>query len=526
MPRALPRIARPRAMIAWTAGTGLAATPFDDLRGRWLADRGIAWNAGRDQPRAYAPPAVPQLDLTLDNHDGTFSPEAGPLAGFVGRGPTCTLDMEFGESIPADDPDTLADDPGVLANGLQTVRRFDGTVDDAPQDTAVGTPSTAVTALGTLLRLAETRVWSTFQQDIRIDQAIAYVLTQCGIPPERQVLDVAATTLPRWWANGETGLALLGQLLATEGAGAASYEDGGFVHFEGRQFRLNTPRSITAQAHLWDTYAGAASTAGGPIPSLYHVRDSGHRSNPEEVVKSVSTTIDVRNVQPLQKVWEHGGPLVLAPGETLDTQVKLGEPVTGAVAPQAGTDYVVAAGSLASVPTLVVIFAQQVHIRWVAGAGGATVNGATSNGPQLRATPWTVAYVHEQRNTNAFDFATSRYRGVDRQLDVWPEISRNQALDLVNSWYLRYYRPRTQMTVRLANVDGEHQRMMLRFRTSDKVTIHQGQLGVGHDFYVEQLRHELGAGGAHQLTLSCERAYDFEGMRFGTGQFGPGQFAE
>jgi hypothetical protein len=519
---AQPRLATYTVLIDWGAGTDVDTSEFNDVGPYYLNAPGLVVDGlGRDQTRAYAPPKAPAFDLVLTNEDGRFSP-GGPLANFLGRGPTVTVDGTWGQDVLADATDINVDNAIVLVNGLEPLRMFTGIVDDMPQAISRPDRTVAVRALGRLSTLTDKKPTTILYENIRTDQAIGYLLDAVEWPADARSLDTGDTILLYWWLNGNTtALAALNALLAAEGAGGCAYEDrDGTFHFEGRQFRENNLRSLTTQ---WVFYDGSTPPLDETLPAnpLFHIIPAEYRSNPDEVVKTVKATVNVRTPTSVQKIWEFGTTLTLTNNEVRDIEVTSSDPFKSAVTPVAATDYTVTVGSLVSV-ALLSTSGQTVTLRFTAGASGATVLGVTSNGPQVRAVSLPVTTELPVVSTVDTSVSAARTRPKEPyELPLWPELAYNETLDLVNSMALRYQRERRQIVFRVTNLDGPHISAMLHARISDKVRFIHTHAMLNETYWIEQIHHEVTPGGGqHVVTFGCERTFDVTGGQYDSALYG------
>jgi hypothetical protein len=535
----LPRIATYRPTITWGSGTGIDTSEFDDVSQWYLNQPGLQVSGiGREQVRAFAPPAAPSFDLTLSNHDGRFSP-GGPLALFLGRGPAVTLDKLWGTEVFGDDEEVTGDAVDQLGDGIATKRMFTGTSFDMPQQISRDQRTVSVTALGTMASLNTVRPTTTLYENIRTDEAVAVILDAVDWPADKRSLDTGDTTLLYWWLNGQTtGMVALNALLAAEGAGAAAWEDGdGVFHFEGRQFRSDNERSTTVQWAFFDgdlsgNALGDSATVTGDAEdvlgdgetgtALMHIIPAEYTSNPDEVVVSVAATINTRVPTAAQKVWEYGGALVLDSAEVRDIEVAASDPFKDAIVPRDGTDYTISAGNPLSGISLLSTSGQTVTLRLTAPVGGCTVIGVVSNGIQVRAVSLPV--VSAQTVTSTINTALAAARAGDPNnplvLGCWPEIERNQTLDLVNSMALRYQRERRQITFRFANIDAIHQFAMYDLRPSDRVQFVHTHAELNMLLWVETIDYDVSPGGGLEVvTVGCEQVFDLVGGRFDSAQF-------
>lgn len=532
-------VATYRPKIIWGTGTGIDTSQYDDVRAYYLNTPGLQIDGiGRDQIRAYAPPSAPAFDLTLSNDDGRFS-AGGPLALFLGRGPAVTLDADYGMDALVDADDVLVDDSRALVDGLATKRLFTGTARDMPQAISRDQRTVGVTALGTLASLVTTFPTTLLYENIRTDEAITVLLDAADWPADARSLDTGDTTLLVWWLNGQTSaMAALNAILAAEGAGSCAYEDGdGVFHFEGRQFRENNPRS---QDVRWAFFDGGQSgnaivdapgvlvdatdvlVDGSAENALLHILPAEYRSNPDEVVVSVAATINTRTATAAQQVWEYGGPLELTTSQVLDVEVTASAPFKSAIVPRDGTDYTVSVGSPLVGISLLTTSGQTITLRLTAPVGGCTVIGVISEGIQVRAVSMPVT--SSQTVTSTINTALSAARTGSANdplvLACWPELERNQTLDLVNSLALRYQRERRQITFRVVNIDPIHMYAILDLRPSDRVQFVHTHAQLNMLLWVETISYLIAPGGGLiTMTVGAEQVFDLVGGQFDSARF-------
>lgn len=540
----IPRDIRPR--IRWGTGTAIDTSAYDDVSSYYLNSPGISVDGiGRDQDRAYSPGKAPALELTLSNHDGTFSP-GGPLAVFLGRGPETTLEIDHGVDVLSDADDVLGDDLGVLGDGSSTWTLFSGFANSMEQAINRSSPaSVAVSALGVSSSLlVRTKPTTILYESIRTDQAVTIILDAVGWDAATRVIDTGSTTLLYFWLNGDlTGRDALERIRAAEGAGACWYEDGdGNLHFQGRDFREDNPSSNTVQWVFSDgvisgnptgddplTLGDAVDVLGdGPLENpLFHVGEPSYTMNPDEIVKTVVQAVNVRTPTPTQtigtermKIWEYGGPLVLSNNEVRDVKVTSSDPFKSAVTPVLATDYSVAVGSLVSV-SLLATSGQTIVSRWTAGAAGCTLNGPTSAGPQVRAISLPVTTtlpVTSTVNTASASARTNEEGPTD--LGAWAEVEPLAMLDVVNERALRYQRGRPQIAFQVQNIDAAHLYAMLTLRVSDRIQFIHTHALLNIVAWVEQINYLIAPGGGLiTVTVGCEQVFDISGGVFDTARF-------
>ena len=539
---ALPASAEYTWTNVWSTGTDADTSAYDVTP--YQVPPGIVIDGiGRSDTRAFGPPGTPALDGAIPNYDGTYSP-GGLLGSFVGRGPRSVFEANWGVDVPADAPDVAGDADGVLGDGRLTRALFTGAISTAPQAIdRTANPQVTIRSLGTINRLLRTKPTTQLYENIRTDEAITVLLDAAGWDADLRSIDTGDQTLTYWWLNGDTdAMTALRAILAAEGVPSCAYEDGeGVFHFEGREYRQNAPRSQSDTWTLFDGSFGANPTGDdpltlgdadnvlgdGPIESLkFHIVPSEWAANPDEVVSLVTATVNIRTATATQKVWEYGGPLTLTPSQTLDLKVTSSDPFKDAVTPVAETDYHVSAGFLAGV-SLLSTSGQTITLRLIAGAGGATVIGVTSNGIQVRAVSLPITSANVVESSVDTSLTAARFEPKDYDIPLWPEIPANDALDRVNSFARRYKQPRDQMTVQVVNIDAAHLYMILTAKISDRVRIRHTHANINQAFFIETMSHDLSAGGGlHRLILHCERVTDDVPSLFGVARFGFDDYSE
>lgn len=524
--------------IVWSTGTSLDTSAYNDVSQSYLSSPGLIVDGiGRDQDRAYSPPKAPAFDLTLTNWSQVFSP-GGVLANFLGRGAAVTLDSTYGTDVLVDATDVLVDDPSFLTDGYMTKRLFTGTSIQMQQAISRGERTVAVSALGTTSALLVSKKPLTpLYESIRTDQAITAILDWVGWDSSLRTIDTGATTLTYWWLNGQTtAISAINALLAADGAGSCFYEDcSGVAHFESRNFRSTNSRSLNTQNTFFDGTLSASAIVDdpaylvdatdvlvdGPLPSpLYHIIPAQYTSNPDEVVKSVTATVNVRTATSVQKIWEYGSTITLTANQVLDVPVTSSDPFKSAVTPAAATDYTVSAGALAAV-SLLTTSGQTATLRLTAGAAGATVLGVTSNGIQVRAVSLPVSTTNIVTSTVDTTSTAPRYAAQDPlELQAWPEVSNAQMLDIVNSMALRYRRERRQVSFKIRNLDAAHMYAILTTQISDRVRFVHTHAQLDILLWVEQLHYEIApGGGVIILTIGGEQVFDLSGGVFDTAKY-------
>lgn len=128
---------------------------------------------------------------------------------------------------------------------------FKGNIDATGIDPNITRQVTTIKALGPLAQAANRKGLSTqLHTNIRIDEAIGFILDELGLSVGQRNLDIATRgELSLWWLDSEMNVwAELQKLVRTEGPNARLYEDGdGVVQFEADNFRTTATRSTVLQ---------------------------------------------------------------------------------------------------------------------------------------------------------------------------------------------------------------------------------------------------------------------------------------
>lgn len=318
-------------------------------------------------------------------------------------------------------------------------------------------------------------------------------------------IDAGTVTLLYWWldqrvrdrtASGEDALAALLKLVATEGPGAALYEDAtGAIVFKDREARVTESRSINIQS----TFRAAA---GGAEPLISHPyrHDPG---TPQRVVNAASAVINQRVVNATAAVWSLGAYVqTLQAGEAVTFYARDpdGNPFKSAVTPVLTTDYTVNSGSISSV-VLDRTSGAEVAVTFTAGASGCEFTSI-----QLRAD--LVAIVAQSTIVNTIDASTSiaSYGTRSYQLPISAEISPLVAQDFCDDIVAAYSDGRASILLTLrGNQNDARFTAALAREVNDRVRVIEPISNVDQECYVESVRHEVLAPATHvtQFTLTA-----------------------
>lgn len=528
----------PRTVCAEVAvsfdGSAAFDGPYDVVTPDVDGPTGLSLDMWRDGAQQLNPPKVAAGAFTLLNDDGRYSPyraDSPVYQRFLPARPV-RYRVRHGDSGKTyRNGGSYRDSSYYRGSGVFDLGHH--LVDELTETLQWGDRRVAVRTLGRETVLTRAPVTVPLMTNPRVDQCVSAILDAAGWPSGDRAISASDTQLTYWWCDERDAWTALTELLAAEGPGTfyVDSRDGTPVfHFESRNDRTIKPRSVTSQATYFDIGHGEGTpyrtSTAYRDRKLYRGTTSGLfytdlvPSNPYRSIYNRATyTTRRRTTGTLQAVWDYGTTLTLAAGEVRTLYARPTEPFVNAVAPAAGTDYTVSAGSATVALTYTSGFLA--IIRVTAGGSGATVAGASgSAGLRLRAQPLTVVSETTVANTVDASISIATFSPIPGQnipltLSVagWPEIDPAMAEAVCDSWVLRYQRPRAQVTVTLVNADAAHLAEIFRLRPSDRITLANRHLGLAVDFWVNSAVLTIaGAGGrVLTLTLGCERCDDLRG---------------
>lgn len=494
---------------------------------------GFTCSWGRDQPRAFSPPVVPEADTELNNEEGTYSNlyTGSPLYGYVQRGAPALWEIQHGYDVPFNDPSVLMNDTHTLFNGLSRRRLFTGSVWDVEESGNMGSYVARIKLLSTvgLLLTGKTVTTQQIYTGLRTDQILHLILDEIGWPSGSRIIGTGQQVVNYWWSVDRNALELCVEMLVTEGASAVMYIDasGNFV-FRPRDWRDTNPRSMVPQAVFSDTLFGAdpdfnstfitmndVGTLFNGIPdvSLYYVEEPEIRANPDDVVNSASATVNTRSLSALGPVWSYPDTILLGVGGSIDLWPETSEPFQGAIVPVSGTDYT---STNPVNMTLQALTGQQAKLTITAPTG------ATITGLQLRAQILQVTGTTRLVTTLSPSLlADSVQRHGDKSFTVpiWPEIIANDAQDLVNGLVLRYLRLRPQFRFATVAVDRDHQNAIFSLDVDDRITLINRRRAISTDVFIEHVEHRTISKSVHMAIYGCEQVYENISARWDQSSF-------
>lgn len=471
----------PRIHVDWSNDGGFSDTG-EDVSARTYRDPPIRIERGRDSIRTLSPPMVGLADLELDNVSRDYSPSNGssPIYGKVLPGRQVRIEVDHNGTV----------------TGL-----FRGFLDEPDHRPGIGAQRVHLPVLGSLSWLRGKKISTALYQNYRTDQALGVILDNVGWPTvgtpgggswgtaiwgttvwaaggwpgAERVLNTGGTTLDWWWLDEEDAYDAAVALLNCEGPGAALYEDNaGKINFEGRHYRLVTARSTTVQATFRDT--GAEPVMAEPFRVAASIKD---------IINICTVEIRKRTAKPLQAVWTLGSTATIGGNEVRKYIVRSSDPFTAALTPVAGTDYTLTAGSVS--PSLDRTSGGNVTLTLTAGAGGATLTGL-----QLRAQPVKVDAATLVSNTISTIASQQQHGKRVWELPIRAEIPVNVAQDLCNAIVGLYQEPRFGVELTVEGTSDTHLDQQRLRQISDRIHVIEAHTGLDTDFWIEQIRHELG----------------------------------
>lgn len=495
----------------------------DDRLFRVKADSGVTLDGGRDGAQQLNPPKVSAGSCELSDEDGRYSPlnAASPYYQRLLPGKPVLYQAKHGtrrlyrSHIPYRSH--------VYYRGLGVWLLGRHVVDDLEQQAEIGTRRVKVSSLGWETMLGRAPVTVPLMTAPLVSECFTALLDAVNWPADKRDIATSDTRLAYWWADERHPWDAMLELMASEGPGMFGIRRDGTFYLENRNYRALAPRSTASQAAFYDRVAGqrthyrahllyrAHRPYRGRISGLVHSNIRPLNSL-RSIYNRATYTTRRRTTGTLQKVYDYGASLTLAANQTQPLFARPPDPFLNAVSPVAGTDYVVSSGSA----TVTMTYSSGILaiLTVTAGASGATIDGVTSGGLQLRAQPLTV--VSETTVENSVDASDSieKYSPVPGQdvpltypIQGWPEIEPGNAIGVCDAWVLRQQELRPLMSFVIQGDDAAHLVPVLRLRESDRFTLTDAHLNLSAaNFWVNAFQLKIsGAGGRTvELTVLAE----------------------
>ena len=478
--------------VDW-AKDGTFTAPGDNVTARIRPLTGtVTAEYGRDQSTALAPTMAGTAGVVLDNRSRDYSPRntASPLYG------------KLRPARPVRITRTV---------GATTYTLFTGHTDDTPINPDVDSRTVALSMVDGLADFRGQNITTPLYRGIRTGEAIGYVLDACGWSSTLRDLDPGSTVCPWWWEDGTDALTALDKIVRSEGPPALlTVGTDGSIVFRDRHHRLTRTESTTSQG----TWRGAGPIE--PVMGRPFVYDEAWRN----IVNTAATSIDVRTLGALQVIWTSDTTIDIADGETKLVTAAVSEPFSGAVAPVAGTDYVLTSGTVETSLLRTSGSAATIVLKAVGGA-------AKVSTLQLRAQPLAVAYTVQISETDTASVGEFGARNFPGDLPWCNPYDAEAVLETVVA--LRADPLPILSTRFMVGKNTTKAGLLLPRDLSDRVRVKQSETVLDHDFYIETIRHELTGEDDHAVTFGLEAVptpispvfrFGVAGQGFAQGKFG------
>jgi hypothetical protein len=471
----------------------------DEVTDYVLSDPELVVEWGRQEDLVSTQTTAAEFAFALRNNDKRFSPGnvSSPLSPNVRTGRRVRLQY--------------------LTGGTTTL--FDGVIDKHSVDP--NHPARAYTAdcLDTWGRPADEKLSLPLYSGIRTGTAVGLILDEVGWTGGRD-LDPGATIMPWWWAEDESAADAIEKLVDSEGPPAIAYVAGGTFVFRDRHHRLTRTASQTSQATFTNKIYPAGSGPGGAFK--IEKGTFGYDHGQENVINSVSFTIDQRKPVNPGVVWETEDQIVVPASSSTVLHVQADNPFFNATTPVAGTDFTVLSGSTPTV-SLSRDSGQAVIVNITGG-----VTAAVLDGFQLRATSVPVAQSVKVTATDATSITANQGEHTWTRDVPWANQYDAQAIadKIVATWK----DPKPRITFTVPTFAAGYLTQILARAISDRITIRDDETGTNTDYVIERIQHRIfKLGLIHRLTVWCQQAdpagsptlfqFGVAGRGFGQGVF-------
>jgi len=493
--------------IDW-ADDGSYATVGDDATGDIISD--ISLTYGRDQDRQLNPASVGNAAFSLINVDRAYSPEWSTSALFGNLEPARAMRAQVtwaGHTYPV----------------------FVGRIDDFNIKVDMNDRSVDFTFLDGLNDLSEVNLSTEVFQSKRTGELIDLILDEVGWLGARDI-DLGATVVKFWWAEGTDAFSAINDLVASEGPPAIAFiaPDGTFV-FHDRHHRLQNDASITSQGifsqgAMFDCTAPVVT--GGGI--FNYTAPFAYAHGWRDIVNSVEFDVSERQLNDtLTAVYTSEDNVSLATGESFELTFSGNDPFMNAITPVPVTDYTTSGAGTLSV-TLSRTSGASAKLTFQAIGGSLTILTM-----QVRAYPISVTKTVKISQQDSGSIST---HGERRYPNSAPWANANDSDAIASMILLRYAQRRPTIQLRVVTSDPQHFVQVLQRTVGDRITVINGEMGLDDDFFIERVTHTIqrinrpGAPPVHAVVFGCERditpvtnpfTFDKRGAGFDDGVFDP-----
>ncbi|MDK1473614.1 hypothetical protein QNO07_09300 [Streptomyces sp. 549] len=475
-----------------------------------VLDRGpVTFAYGRDQTRQLSPPMVGSGEFGLCNAQRIYSPE----------NPDSPISDEVSPASPVRVEVAINDTLYPLFAGR--INEFTVHPDRDQQSVDIG-------VLDDLSLLEGARIYTGLYEWRRTGELMHVVLDRVGWDGPRDI-DVGATHVPWWWAEGDDAFSKVVELLQAEGPPSIAYvaPDGTFT-FRDRHHRLLRPASVTSQA----SFAARAITCDAPAVTGSHsyLPPFDYSIGWKDIVNAVTFEVEERRPSRVQVVWESESTISLSQGQSTQIHAQAEDPFFDAQDLVLGVDIVVSGAGVA-VTSLSRRSGQSLIINITAAGGAVSITRL-----QVRARPVPVARTVQVTSDDSVSIARHGRRSYGEGAG---QAGQHDAFAIGQLLLAHYAQRSPTVQLRLVSSDLSHLLQIVTRTLSDRITIRNGELGLDRDFFVERISQtirrmrdvEACPGPVHYAELGCESSgqdipanpfiFDKTGAGFDDGVFDP-----
>jgi hypothetical protein len=494
--------------VDWGA-TGTFDGPFDDVTANVLDKGPVTFSYGRDQTRQLSPAKIGSIEFSLCNADRLYSPE----------NPDSPIADEVSPAAPVKVEVVVADTLYPLMTGRIDTFTVHPDRDDMSAD---------VDAVDDLALLEGATIYTELYETRRTGEIVNIILDRAGWTGARDI-DVGATHIPWWWAEGVSAFTALEEIVQAEGPPAIAYvtPDGTFA-FRDRHHRLLRPASLTAQG----VFAARAIACDAPaVTGHSYLAPFEYEHGWKDIVNSVNFQVEERQPQSaFEVIWESEQTISLTAGQSTQIHVQAEEPFRDALDLVDDVD-IVTAGAGTVVSSLSRRSGQSLIINLSAIGGSATIT-------LLRVRARTVPVARTVQVVADDSVSIARHGRRSYPGDAG-QAGQHDAFAITQLLLAHYAQRKPTVQLRLVSSDLPHLLQVLTRTVSDLITIRNGEMGLDSDFFVERVNHTIRRmadvqacpGPVHYATLGCERSgrdfadnpftFDKTGAGFDDGVFDP-----
>ena len=495
--------------VDW-ADSGDFDGPHDDVTESVLDQGPVTFAYGRDQARQLSPPVVGSAEFGLCNAQRIYSPE----------NPDSPISDEVSPASPVKAEVTIGDTLHPL---------FTGRIDDFTVHPDRDNQSVDISAVDDLSLLEGARIYTGLFEARRTGELMHVVLDRAGWEGPRDI-DVGATHIPWWWAEGDDAFSKMVELVQAEGPPSIAYvaPDGTFT-FRDRHHRLLRPASLVSQA----SFAASAIACDAPVVTGSHsyIAPFEYNIGWKDIVNAVTFEVEERQPEGTHEViWESEDRIALSLGQSTQIHIQAQEPFLDAQDLVDGVDIVVEGAGVA-LTSLSRRSGQSLIINITAAGGAIEVTRL-----QVRARLVPVARTVQVTETDAVSIARHGRRSYPEDAG---QAGKHDAFAITQVLLAHYAQRKPTVQLNLVSSDLSHLVQIVSRGISDRITLRNGELGLDSDFFVERISQTLRRmrdpdscpGPVHHATLGCERSgrdvadnpltFDKAGAGFDDGVFDP-----